>query len=329
MDLMRHSSAFLLPSIPDDGPPPTYALVVLNQRLPRFTPLLWKHGTCPIPFFLGYGFGYIMVCLCRAAQLRLCADGGANRLYDEMPGLLADEDGNDVRNRYKPDAVKGDMDSVRTEVLEFYSNLDPALREVRDYYASGTKIVDESHDQDTTDLHKCIAFIRDFTPDLDKSNVLIFHSLVTFISYAYLLLEHLEEGLTTRTHHHEIHIQSSVEGPHCGLVPIGTPSGSTTTTGLQWDLTASPPQSNQEKAFGVMVRSYYLTALKSSMLEVIGDSAWCVVMVVFLKAHQFNHLYDTEMKFGGLVSTSNIVKGDKITVQSDSDLLWTISIKKV
>lgn len=37
---------------------------------------------------------------------------------------------------------------------------------------------------------------------------------------------------------------------------------------------------------------------------------------------------DTEMKFGGLISTSNIVKGDKITVQSDSDLLWTISIKK-
>lgn len=31
--------------------------------------------------------------------------------------------------------------------------------------------MDESHDQDTTDLHKCIAFIRDFTPDLDKSNV--------------------------------------------------------------------------------------------------------------------------------------------------------------
>lgn len=38
---------------------------------------------------------------------------------------------------------------------------------------------------------------------------------------------------------------------------------------------------------------------------------------------------ETEMRFGGLVSTSNIVKGEKITVQSDSDLLWTITIKRL
>jgi hypothetical protein len=35
----------------------------------------------------------------------------------------------------------------------------------------GTKVVDESHDQDSTDLHKCVAYIRDLTPNLDKSNV--------------------------------------------------------------------------------------------------------------------------------------------------------------
>ncbi|KAJ0743490.1 putative thiamine diphosphokinase [Helianthus annuus] len=35
-----------------------------------------------------------------------------------------------------------------------------------------------------------------------------------------------------------------------------------------------------------------------------------------------------EMRFGGLVSTSNIVKGETVTVRSDSDLLWTISLKK-
>jgi len=42
--------------------------------------------------------------------------------------------------------------------------------------------------------------------------------------------------LLPKTHRHEIHIQSSLEGPHCGLIPIGTPSAKTTTSGLQWDL---------------------------------------------------------------------------------------------
>lgn len=42
--VMIHSSSFLLPSIPADEAS-AYAIVVLNQKLPRFTPLLWEHGT--------------------------------------------------------------------------------------------------------------------------------------------------------------------------------------------------------------------------------------------------------------------------------------------
>ncbi|KAK1317396.1 hypothetical protein QJS10_CPA05g00438 [Acorus calamus] len=261
MEVMTHSSKFLLPSIPrssssNDGPPPlTYALVVLNQGLPRFAPLLWNH-----------------------AQLRLCADGGANRVYDEMPGMFPNEDPLDVRHRFKPDVIKGDMDSLRPEVQEFYVNL-------------GTQIVDESYDQDTTDLHKCIAFIRDSTPELDKSNLCILvvgalggrfdheiGNLNVLHRFSNLQIVLLSDDcliyLLPKSHIHEIHIVPSVEGPHCGLIPIGAPSLSTTTTGLQWDLT------------------------------------------------------NTEMRFGGLISTSNIVREDKITVHSDSDLLWTISIRK-
>ncbi|XP_052180321.1 thiamine pyrophosphokinase 1 isoform X1 [Diospyros lotus] len=256
MAATTHSSTFLLPSIPaDNGHPRTYALVLLNQRLPRFTPLLWKY-----------------------AHLRVCADGGANRVYDELPQLLPHEDAVDVRNRYKPDVIKGDMDSIRPEVLHFYTNM-------------GTKVVDESHDQDTTDLHKCVAFICDDTQDQDKSNLCILAAgalggrfdheigninvLCRFSSTRIILLsDDCLIQLLQGSLRHEIYIQSSVEGPHCGLIPIGRPSRSTTTTGLQWDLT------------------------------------------------------DTEMRFGGLISTSNIVKAEKITVQSDSDLLWTISIKK-
>lgn len=258
MDAMIHSSSFLLPEIPSGdghGAGLKYALVLLNQRLPKFTPLLWNH-----------------------AQLRICADGGANRVYDDMPLLFPHETPSDVRTRYKPDVIKGDMDSIRTEVLAFYKNM-------------GTKIVDESNDQDTTDLHKCVAFIRDFHADTEDTlcilvagalggrfdheigniNVICHFSKIRII----LLSEDSLIQLLPSAHHHEIHIQSSVEGPHCGLIPIGMPSGSTTTTGLQWDLT------------------------------------------------------NTEMRFGGLISTSNIVRGEIVTVQSNSDLLWTVSLKKL
>ncbi|XP_031744246.1 thiamine pyrophosphokinase 2 isoform X2 [Cucumis sativus] len=142
MEVLFHSSDFLLPSpsssssssLPDRRRSSTYALVLLNQRLPKFTPLLWKH-----------------------AQLRLCADGGANRVFDEFPLMFPHLDALDVRNSYKPDVIRGDMDSIRTEVLEFYA-------------MQGTKIFDESEDQDTTDLHKCVAYILQSIPN-QESNI--------------------------------------------------------------------------------------------------------------------------------------------------------------
>ncbi|KAK3041501.1 hypothetical protein RJ639_000478, partial [Escallonia herrerae] len=145
---------------------------------------------------------------------------------------------------YKPDVIKGDMDSIRKEVLDFYASLLCIL-------VAG-------------------ALGGRFDHEIGNINVLCRFRTVRII----LLSEDCLVQLLPSTHHHEIYVQSSTEGPHCGLVPIGTPSGSTTTTGLQWDLT------------------------------------------------------DTEMRFGGLISTSNIVKEERVTVRSDSDLLWTISIKK-
>lgn len=39
------------------------------------------------------------------------------------------------------------------------------------FFLQGTEIIDESHDQDTTDLHKCVTYIRDLTPKIDGSEV--------------------------------------------------------------------------------------------------------------------------------------------------------------
>uniref|UniRef100_A0A0D6R2Q7 Thiamine pyrophosphokinase n=1 Tax=Araucaria cunninghamii TaxID=56994 RepID=A0A0D6R2Q7_ARACU len=256
MEVMQHSVEFLTPTAANcGGSGRVYALVVLNYELPSFTPALWNR-----------------------AQLRLCADGGANRLFDQMAKFFPDEAPALVRQRFKPDVIKGDLDSIRPEVREFYDNM-------------GSTILDESNDQDTTDLHKCVAFIKDCTPDLEKANLTVLvvgalggrfdHELGNInVLYAFsamrivLLSNDSLLFLLPRTHCHEILVNPSVEGPHCGLIPLGRPSQSTTTSGLQWDLNMTP------------------------------------------------------MGFGSLISTSNILKGEKVTVCSDVDLLWTTSIRK-
>lgn len=49
--------------------------------------------------------------------------------------------------RYLPDAVHGDLDSLRNDV--------------REYYASKNVPITQDHDQYSTDFMKCIALIRD------------------------------------------------------------------------------------------------------------------------------------------------------------------------
>ncbi|KAH8935753.1 hypothetical protein BDL97_17G045700 [Sphagnum fallax] len=239
----------------DDDDSIMLVLVLLNYHLPRFTPILWDQ-----------------------ASLHVCADGGANRLYDELPLWFPDDDPADVRQRYKPDVIKGDLDSIRPEVKEYYSEM-------------GVKIIDESHDQDTTDLHKCVIFIRDYVPDLDKNHIKLLvlgglggrfdheaaniNVLYTFATVLRIVLLSEESSLTLLPsgYLHEIHVNRSFEGPHCGLVPLGAPSTSSTTTGLHWNLD------------------------------------------------------DTPMAFGSLISTCNLLESDIVTVRSDAYLLWTTEIR--
>ncbi|MCJ1282135.1 hypothetical protein MMC26_001458 [Xylographa opegraphella] len=93
-------------------PPPPYAVIILNQPIenPR-----------------------LFVQVCAKASLVLAADGGLNRLRH----LSLHHDIGII-----PHAVCGDMDSVRADVLEHYSNL-------------GTKVYKDP-DQYSTDLTKCL-----------------------------------------------------------------------------------------------------------------------------------------------------------------------------
>ena len=44
--------------------------------------------------------------------MKICAEGGANRLYDQVSPNL--------RTKYIPEYIVGDLDSVRSEVQDFY-----------------------------------------------------------------------------------------------------------------------------------------------------------------------------------------------------------------
>lgn len=58
-----------------------------------------------------------------------------------MPAFFPDLSPEEVRSRYVPDVIIGDLDSVRPEVRSFYE-------------AHSTEVIDLGYDQSSTDLHK-------------------------------------------------------------------------------------------------------------------------------------------------------------------------------
>ena len=75
--------------------------------------------------------------------------------------MVPGEDAAQLRKRYRPAAIKGDLDSIRPEIRQFYEGL-------------GVQIIDNSHDQDTTDLQKCLAWVREQQAEkLSKCQVVV------------------------------------------------------------------------------------------------------------------------------------------------------------
>ncbi|KAF1329659.1 Thiamine pyrophosphokinase, partial [Globisporangium splendens] len=210
------------------------------------------------------------------AHLTVCADGGANRLYDRSVKVEA-------LDVVRPQYIKGDLDSLRDDVREFYAQ-------------KGTTIIQDP-DQDTNDLDKCLQLIHDLQEQQDadkgKFSVMVFGAMggrfdqeMQSINALFRWSERfqqivlLSKETTVRLLlpgiHHVIEPNFHFEARTCGLVPIAGACSSTTTTGLKWNLNGQ------------------------------------------------------EMKFGGLVSSSNHVDDahDVVHVESSHPLIWTTELKK-
>ncbi|CAO3627106.1 unnamed protein product [Cunninghamella echinulata] len=164
------------------------------------------------------------------ASIRVVADGGSNRLYDAFK-----EDKKKLET-YIPDQILGDLDSIRPEVQSFY--------------ASKNVNIQKKFDQVSTDFMKCIDFVKE--EEKKKSSVALpalggrFDQTIASIHVLYMAQEWKEkrrmilvsdENLTILLNKgiSHIHCLQDIEGPTCGILPIGSPA-ILTTKGLKWNL---------------------------------------------------------------------------------------------
>ncbi|KAJ6619693.1 thiamine pyrophosphokinase Thi80 [Mycena sp. CBHHK59/15] len=170
--------------------------------------------------------------LWNSSQWHCCADGGANHLFDVL--------GATQRSLYLPNLIKGDLDSIRNDVKDFY-------------ISHGVPVV-EDQDQDSTDLMKCISALRDkeAIEQEGEYDIVLLGGLSGRLDQTIHTLSYLHKLRKTRKRvfavtddnvgwvldagEHTIYIDHSILGPTCGLLPVGIDSAVISTTGLRWNL---------------------------------------------------------------------------------------------
>ncbi|MCJ1268183.1 hypothetical protein MMC22_008069 [Lobaria immixta] len=213
--------------------PKSCAVVILNQPLENKDLLVGVCGT--------------------KAKVIVCGDGGANRLFDL--GLKGEEE-----NTCHPQAICGDMDSLRPAVEKHYRE-------------RGTRIIKDP-DQYSTDLAKCLKYINDMakfwlvdyssdrngseTSQTLRPDVAIFGSLGGRADQAFSQLHQLyaasddkftmlgdlylitREGIMFVLEKGRNSILAPVKAQcltkNIGIIPLGRPSR-ITTHGLEYDVT--------------------------------------------------------------------------------------------
>ncbi|KAF8738094.1 hypothetical protein AX14_011859, partial [Amanita brunnescens Koide BX004] len=203
------------------------------------------------------------------SQWHCCADGGANRLYD-----LLRNGGVTGNQRYLPDLIKGDLDSIRDDVRRYYTG-------------QGVPVVYDD-DQDSTDLMKCVASLHEseraegseyelilvggLTGRLDQTihTMSYLHKLRKIRKKVYAITDE-NVGWVLDSGEHTIEIDHNMLGKTCGLLPIGVDSTVLSTTGLQWNLVET------ESSFdGLISTSNHLIPGKNVWIKTTKPIWWTV-----------------------------------------------------
>ncbi|KAF9092255.1 hypothetical protein BGX27_001864, partial [Mortierella sp. AM989] len=201
------------------------------------------------------------------------------------------------RIKYLPDYIRGDLDSLRDSV--------------KDYYASNGVPIDKLDDQDSTDFMKCVQLVRSHDPAPKSNSATLsnsksskieeqeqnqsnnigvvalggtggrFDQSMSCIHHLYILNRERHAILVSDESivvvlgpgKHEITCNLDIEGPTCGILPVGSSEATLTTVGLKWDI-----------------------------------ENW-------------------KTSFGTQMSTSNALVASKVTIETNASVVWTTEIK--
>ncbi|KAF7330507.1 TPK-B1-binding domain-containing protein [Mycena venus] len=201
-----------------------------------------------------------------SSQWHCCADGGANRLFDILAAAQ--------RPLFLPDLIKGDLDSIRDDVKEFYLShvYSPSLTSAffTKYVPSSTSLSSRIRTRTRPTLMKCVAAISDKEAhEQNEYDVVLLGGLRGNASFA---VTDDNVGWVLDAGEHTIHIDHSVLGPTCGLLPVGIASTVLSTTGLRWNL------SNHESSFdGLMSTSNHVLPDEGSVWIKTSNPIWWTV----------------------------------------------------
>ncbi|GAX84214.1 hypothetical protein CEUSTIGMA_g11637.t1 [Chlamydomonas eustigma] len=261
-------------------------LVVLNFSLPTATARLWPK-----------------------TAYKICADGGTNRLFDALPTMLgiSGEEVNVTRSAYLPDIVIGDLDSIREDVRTFYSSKD-------------VPILDLSHDQDTTDLGKCLMHIDSLLASSQQSCRGSAGHVASSISDWSTPESGAKEVMTSPFRDHQIIVVGAMGGrlDHIlsNLNALYQFSHLKITLWGEGNLVRLLPKGRSliTPLKGLEGPSCGLVPLSGPAVATSSGLKW--------------NLQDTKMEVSGLISTCNVIESEEVIVTTDRELLWITAVSE-